>query len=182
MSAIEIEIQRPYRRARVWLVDRPLLTPIAVRTIEEEVDTSAAGAFGRRLAVVELMVAAGARALYALSGAEFTPLESRRCKIQLEVCEEQTPIQPWALVASFDEVRAGLPAEFAVAVMNELRDVGRSLGGGVLRGGPFAHAGAGSSPHFFRFVTHLVGELLLREPSTLSMEAIEQILSSPLSP
>lgn len=103
-----------------------------------------------RTVAVEVLVPLGARAEYGLLGGEFSPMASTtllRVDVFYGVGDHVA-----SLASGFDEVRAGLPREFARAVGAEIESLrGRvEVSPGVLTLSYAAHGLVGSSERMFR--------------------------------
>lgn len=167
----------PLSSGRVWLSERPTIASVNARVIswtliaERRVSTS-------KLGGVELFVPAGAVAHYALVCGHFVPNDLGSLTLQLPVSSVPGQHLPWALAAGVDEVRAGLPEEFAESVADALSTAPGRLGSGTLVLAPSAHAFVGSSASIFSRATAALVQVLALNPRDATEDIIRQILQS----
>lgn len=151
----------PVAMARVWLggASVPAFEPDDCLTMQVGADPGATVAIPRL--TVEAIVPRGARAEYGLLG---VLLEHRdNCSLQVEVPYSQGVGTPWAesLAKAVDDVRLGIPAEYARPILEATTEFAvQRFPPGFLRIVEGAHGVVGSSPDFFRRLTHCVLELM----------------------
>lgn len=151
------------RRANVWLDEPPPAGFTASSTVAEIVRPNVVVSTSRRTAGVEISIPHGPKASYALLGAELVESEVDGLEVVVAVNSVGSPFAP-SLALKPDEVKVGLPAEFADAVVAGIESIAASLGcptKSVLRFRWAAHALAGSSPSIFAEASGLVMQLLM---------------------
>lgn len=152
-----------HRRARVWLGELPNAEYLPTDFIRRVVSVGSASPPAGRVAAIELMVPHGPNASYGLLGAEL--LESGRIDGELSVAVSGTGLPMLeSLAAMPDDVRIGLPNEYANAVVS---GVERVVNAGWRFEGELtfrwaAHAAVGSSSAFFAELAALVAGLLAK--------------------
>lgn len=110
---------------------------------------------------VEVVVPRGARVEYGLIGATHAASGEGPTRLEVPFSGEAGPEWPESLAAGLDEVRIGIPREYASAVLESLSSAlpGR-LPPGLLRISEGAHGAAGSSRRLFAVLARAVVELL----------------------
>ncbi len=126
-------------------------------------------------AAMEIFLPHGGFAGYGLLGAEFVPDHSQYLTIQVATGATSVRQVNWALAALVDDVRVGLPDEYADAV---LKGAGGQelLSGGVLRFAWAAHGMVGSSPMIFLRLATAVVRLISQNATLLSDEELAALL------
>jgi hypothetical protein len=152
-----------YRRANVWLDELPpvgfLPTSLNTNTV---LGTGQVTAF-RQMVAVELYVPHGPTVSYALLGADIVPKVIDGLEIVVGVSEGGPPY-PSALASKVDQVKIGLPSEYATAVAEGAMRVVELGGGPVnasLRFRWAAHGVVGSSRAIFRRASEILVRLLV---------------------
>ena len=131
-----------------------------------------------RRAGVELFVPAGSLAYYALVCGHFVPNDLGRLSLQLPVCCVPGKQLPWSLYAGVDEVRAGMPEEYAQAVLDAMSAAPEVLGSGTIVLAPTAHAIAGSSTSIFSRATSALVDIMALKPDDATNELLGRIIQS----
>ena len=119
-----------------------------------------------RMVAVEVVVPRGGRVEYGLLAATYVTSGEGPTRVEVPFSDEAGPVWTESLAARLNEVRIGLPREYASAVLETLSSAlpGR-LSPGLLRISESAHGAAGSSRRLFGVLGRAVGELLtLGEP------------------
>jgi hypothetical protein len=151
-----------HRRANVWLDEAPPASFAASSTLTRVVKPkTVVGAF-RTIAAVEINIPHGPTASYGLLGAEL--VASTTDGLEAVVCvnaagSEFTP----SLALRRDEVRVGLPDEYARAVVVGIDEMAETIGlptAATLRFCWAAYGLVGSSPWVFKELTILIVRLL----------------------
>ena len=155
------------KRARVWFGDldpaEPEIVSIRRSTIIPRVQL---GQCATQSVAVEIFVPAGPRFEYALLGATVVRTAGDAEGLNVEVPENDPrgPVFPDSLAGRLDDVRWGLPAEYARAVLENVEAellVGAPAGG-LVRISCAAHGLVGSSSQRFGRVARAVVRLLVR--------------------
>lgn len=161
-----------HRRANVWLDEEP---PTAYRASSVEskiVKPRTLIEAKRRIAAVEVIIAHGARSSYAFLGAELLKADLEGLEVVVSVNKAGAPFAA-SLAGKLDEVRIGLPDEYAKAVVSGAVKIAEAVGTPMSRKLWFrwaAHGFVSSSPAIFEQVSGTVLQLL-----TLSSAADDQI-------
>jgi hypothetical protein len=168
----------PFGSARVWFNEHPALASESTRVLMRTLAASPRIRTMRR-AGVELFVPAGALADYALLCGHFVPNDLGQLTLELPVCSEPGEHLSWSLAAAVDEVRAGLPEEYAQSVLDAAA-APEVLGSGTLVLTPAAHAMVGSSPRMFSRVTSALLDIMALNTEDVTNELLGRILQSRL--
>lgn len=150
-----------HRKAKVWLDEPPGATYVPTKFNHRVVSNGSTLPGPIRLAAVEWMVPRGATASYGLLGAEYLDGDRDEGEVSVAVNRAGAPmLHP--LAPDSEDVRVGLPDEYAEAVLSGLERV-------VTEGWQFrgqvtfrwaAHGAVGSSPDFFSELAAVVARLL----------------------
>jgi hypothetical protein len=129
---------------------------------------------------VELFTHAGGYCPYGLLGAEFVPQDSHVLLLQVSVSSADGRCFDAALAGAIDEVRFGLPREYAEGVLDGAAAAGaiHVLGSGVLRFRCAAHGKVGSSSNHFRRLAMLVVQLLCLNTESITEEEVAGLIES----
>jgi hypothetical protein len=151
-----------HRRANVWLQEAPpaayTASSVEAKIIQPRIAINAA----RTIVGVEIIFPHGPKSSYALLGAELVEADIDGLEICVSVNRVGSPLSA-SLAQKLDEVKTGLPNEYAAAVV---RGAGRSaeeIGAPVKRKLWFrwaAHGLVHSSPSAFELVSEIVLRLL----------------------
>lgn len=167
-----------FAKARVWFGERVTdgFKPDGV--ITSSVERSFAGEPTRNVMVgLEALLPTGARAEYGLLGLEFLPDHLGRLQIEVPYSGMAGIAWPDALAGKLDEVRLGLPEEYASAVLASLSSAGEGrVPSGVLRIVDAAHGLVGSSPNFFGKLARAALELSFLSGTEVSDDHLVSLL------
>jgi hypothetical protein len=133
-----------------------------------------------RFVSIEALVPRGARADYGLLGISYEPRDAAGLRIEVGYGDAQGERWPSSLAETIDEVRTGLPKEYAQAVLDGFLEASRQPPNGVLVLVEAAHGLAGSSPDFFRKIAAAGVGLLLLADAPKGVEALVAFLRSAL--
>ncbi|MQA29782.1 MAG: hypothetical protein GEU82_08080 [Luteitalea sp.] len=173
-----IELALPaFGRARVWLDEHPDIAVEGTRLVTRTLPARQ-GVSTIRRAGVELFVPSGALAGYALVCGRFVPNDRDTLALELPVGGTPADRLSWSLAADLDDVRPGLPDEYAESVLAALMAAPDVLGSGTLTLGPTAHAHVGSSPSVFFRASAALLDILAMNPEDISGEQVVRILQS----
>lgn len=153
----------PFVKTRVWYGEKMTGGFEAQAVITGSAGQNSAGwPSGNVVVGLEALLPRGARAEYGLLGLEFLPDNLGRLQMEVPYSGMTGVAWPDALAGKLDEVRLGLPKEYASAVYASLSSaVEGRVPSGVLRIVDAAHGLVGSSPSFFGKLTRAAVELVL---------------------
>lgn len=169
-----------FAKARVWIDERATEGYVTRGVIQGSVHAGV-GASKDRIMGVEALVPRGGLAEYGMIG--FRLVSSALDVLQCEVgySDMSGPSWPDALATRLDNVRIGLPEEYASAVMEALSLACRDrMPPGVLSVVDAAHGLVGSSPSFFSRLTAAAVELALLDGPELQEIQMTKILKESL--
>jgi hypothetical protein len=146
------------RKARVWIGELPELSYPQIGLLRQSIGISNAPVRTARRAAIELFKSTCGPSSYGLLGAEFVPALSDRLVIEVVASRSDGPTFLDSMAFQSDDVRIGLPGEYAEAVLESVVNAAESwlLGPGDLRFHRAAHGLAGSSPMIFKQLTAAV--------------------------
>lgn len=161
-----VSITVGFRQARVWTDNAEGFDFKGIQHRQVTIASTTPGLHPRR-ATVEFYIPVGARCLYGALGAEFLPSGSHQLELQvmrLRQGETGTKL-PWALASKVDEVWAGLPLEYADAILDSAQLVPEImvLGSGTLTFDRAAYGVVSSNANIFKRLTASVIRLLAVE-------------------
>jgi hypothetical protein len=168
---IEI-LNRPH--SRVWLDEHPSIKFRTIREITTTLTAEPRLKLARR-AGVEVSAARDVSS-YALICGDFIPDDHGPCFVRLPVSDDSGMVLPWSLLGRYDEVRAGLPEEFAQHVLDAGSSAAELLGSGVLTLAPAAYCAGRSSQWIFSRVTSALIEIMALIPETVTSETLAEII------
>ncbi len=167
-------------KARVWIEGPPPLGPQVASGRAERALDAPGGTGAAREVAVELYVPVGGKIDTALLVASYQPDDRGRVlRVEALTTGEDGPLLTWALAASeLETVRAGLPEQYAQAIVEGAVEEGRrlQLGAGVLTFGQAAHGVVGSSPRIFARCAKLAVRLLVAPLSGMNSQSLVSIL------
>lgn len=152
-----------FRQARVWIGELPNAAYSPVDTVTHVI---AAGRQpipnGLTLATVEVFVPLGGRALYGLLGGHWRPTKGSHLSVELSVSAPNEHSFPDSLAEKVDDVRVGLPAEYAQGVFDGI-DLAKgelnTVAAGELSIDCAAHGAVGSSSAIFKHLASVLVKL-----------------------
>jgi hypothetical protein len=140
----------PLGRARVWF-GAAELGFVPSGAVRRAVDGAPANVVAAERVALEVYVPRGGRAEYGLLGMSFRRHGTDLVQVEVPYTDGAGASWPDALAARGDDVRLGLPSEYAMPVLDAIAEVGaRRVPPGTLRVAEAAHGLVGSSPAFFR--------------------------------
>ncbi len=107
-----------YRRARVWIGELPDATYPCLKTLSHTIATNRPSpGGGLKIVAVEVFVILGPRSIYGMLGGHFTPDAKGQVSIDVNISSANERLFPDNLAGTRDEVRVGLPSEYAQSVV-----------------------------------------------------------------
>src|SRR5258708_32577560 len=106
-----------YRRARVWIGELPDAAYPSVRVLTRTIAVGTERQNGLTLAGIEGSVPLGARSMYGLLGGQFKADATGHLSVDVSVSAANGRLLADSLAMKGDEVRVGLPAEYAQGVL-----------------------------------------------------------------
>jgi hypothetical protein len=127
---------------------------------------------------VEVWFPTGPRARYGLLGVRFEPDTSRQRQVYVGISSPSGPRLLDSIGAGRDEVRVGLPAEFADAVAERLHSeaVTRNLPAGTIAVNQAAHGAIGSNSSTFAALAYLLVRMIAERLDELPQDSIGEIV------
>lgn len=166
-----------HRKARVWLTELPNV-PYQVEEIREyHYEAWHKAEAVATQAAIEVLIPRGGRAQYGFLGGEFVPCTSAQLIAKLFVSGRNGETVEWSLATAIDTVRAGLPREYANAVLEGSRDASAVLGAGILQLNCAAHGEIGSSALVFRHLARILIKLFTLESRSQLEKTLAPIVS-----
>ena len=174
-----------YARSRLWIAEMPPVECRALQLLTRSVPVATVGAADARRCAVELYWPTGPRALYGLLGAEFIPGTDSHLTVLVSAHDTQGETFEESLAVLLDDVRTGLPLEYAEAV-NSVLSVEESsalqqFGPGTLTFAWGAHGAAGSARKVFEVLTSVLLKLLVT-PLPLQDSEVSNLIRALLHP
>ena len=106
-----------HRRARVWIGELPDTACPSVKILTHTIAADRKSQHGLRLAAIEVFVPLGPRSMYGLLGGQWKPDATGQLSVDVSVSAANERLFADSLAMKGDEVRVGLPAEYAKAVL-----------------------------------------------------------------
>jgi hypothetical protein len=106
-----------YRKARVWIGTLPDAAYSPREVITRVFSAGAGMRTETRAVAIEILVPLGPRSMYGLLGCHFNPDRMGQLGVDVHVASSNGPVLPDSLATRGDEVRIGLPAEYAGAIL-----------------------------------------------------------------
>lgn len=170
----------PARTLRVWTGDLPDALYVPTSHLERDHPATTSWMTDSRLAAIEIGAQVPARGIrHALLGARFEPYATNRLHIDVGITAIDGRPYVGGLAMRSDEVRVGLPADYARGVA---AGTGQALGGmteipsGTISFRCAAHAMLGSSENMFRHTASVLIRLLLAVQEQMSDEELTHLL------
>jgi hypothetical protein len=156
-----------YRRARIWIGELPDVVCPSAKTLTHAVAADGELLSSLRLAAIEVFVPLGPRSMYGLLGGQLKPDATNHLSVDVSVSSATERLLTDSLATKGDEVRVGLPAEYAQAVLagvDTAKTELNALTSGKLSINCAAHGAIGSCGAVYK---HLAATLvkLLNAPS-----------------
>jgi len=148
-----------HSKARIWFDDSAVPAYVQDTEIVRVVAAKPGSIRESRAAAIELFVPLGGRFLYGMLGGRFTPDSSQYLSVAASVTSSEQPAFTRSLAENLDQVRVGLPAPYAEAIIEVIADMqpALTLASGHLALNRAAHGDIGSSSLVFE---HLVIALM----------------------
>jgi hypothetical protein len=152
-----------YRQARIWIGELPDAESTAIETLTHSAAATAQLQGGLILAAVEVFVPLGPRSMYGLLGGEWRPDQSNQFRVEINVSAVNERLFPDNLALKGDEVRVGLPAEYAKAIpvgVALVKDQLTSLPSGKLSINRAAYGAIGSCEAVYKHLAAVLVKLV----------------------
>lgn len=160
MKALELG---KHRRARVWIGELPDAACPSVKTLTHTIAADRESQHGLRMAAIEVFVPLGPRSMYGLLGGQWKPDATGQLSVDVNVSAANERLLADSLAMKGDEVRVGLPAEYAKAVLVGV-DMAKSelnaLTAGKLSINCAAHGTIGSCEAVYKHLAAILVKLL----------------------
>lgn len=154
-----------YARARVWF-DRSVCEYSQAGSLKTVLHGEPTAHVSRQHIVVEAFVPRGGLAQYGLLGLQFDKAKSMVLRVEVPYSEGAADPWPGSLASGVDDVRLGLPREYAHAILNAAAvSAERRFPPGAIKAVEAAHGQVGSSTRFFESLATCVIELMQDECS-----------------
>lgn len=165
-----------HRIARVWLGEAPTVEVIGQDTVRQRVASARLVEAVTTKVVAELLVPRGGMASYGVLGGEFTRSSSGNEVEIIALIGSGSNRYQESIAARIDEVRVGLPREFADAVIRGAKTevLNRGTPPGVLTFRWAAHGVVGSSPAIFEQLSSLVLRIMATPADCLTEERLSE--------
>ena len=152
-----------YGRARVWIRELPGAAYPSAKTFTHAVAAVASSENKLMLAAVEVFVPVGPRSMYGLLGGQWTSGTTNQLSVDVSIAAADGQLFSDNLAGKGDEVRVGLPAEYAQAVLAGV-DLAKSemntLAAGKLSINCAAHGAIGSCEAVYKHLAVILVKLL----------------------
>lgn len=177
---ISLDFDR-YRRVRIWLADPPDLEYDEIATIERVLAVGATTnirPMREHSVTMELFMPMSGMAAYACLGIDYVTSPSDQLTIEIAMSNDEGRIVKDLLADKVDEVRVGLPQDYANAVVESLLDeMKASLVPGTIRVQRAAHGIVGSSSRVFGLLTKLIVRLMFHDIESLTENEIKGLIN-----
>ena len=175
----------PSRAVRVWIGELPPASFTGYDTLQQTVPSKRSSPAGKRVMAVEIRAVTGPRSLYGLLGGEikFASAESLGIEIGISTFEGPRLDDTLAIPTRGDEVRVGLPREYAEAVCSELVRTSENtsdLPSGQLSITCAAHSLTGSDQRLFAFLSRTLFTFLTWEYLAQFETKLHECLRKPI--
>jgi hypothetical protein len=151
-----------HRRARVWIGELPDAACPSIKTLTHAIAAGKERQDGLKLAAVELLIVTGPRSIYGLLGGQWKPDATGQLSVDVSVSAANERLLADSLAMKGDEVRVGLPAEYAKAVLAGV-DMAKSelnaLTAGKLSINCAAHGAIGSCEAVYKHLAAILVKL-----------------------
>jgi hypothetical protein len=163
-------------KVRIWFGERPTSGFPAKGVLFGSAASGGDGPHTNPIGI-EAFVPRGGMAEYGLLSVEFQPTEGRA--LQIEVPHSEMGGAPWVdtLAGKVDDVRLGLPQEYAIAVVTSMSSASAGrYRSGVLRVTDAVHGMVGSTPNFFGRLGRAAVELELANEDVRVADRLAAVL------
>lgn len=166
-----------HQKARVWLNELPDSSYASSEVISYAVRANATEETWVTRAAVELLIPLGGRSMYGLIGGEFEPSSDGMLVVEICVSSGDMPTFSESLIASKDDVKTGLPAEYVRGICSGA-DIGSAtldrVVSGKFRVTCAAHGLMSSSEAIFsKLFIMLLKLLVIKEPEATDSTLID---------
>jgi hypothetical protein len=151
-----------HRRARIWTGELPDAECPSIKTLTHFVAAKAQSPSGLTLAAIEVFVPLGPRSMYGLLGGRFEPDATGQLNIDVNISAATERLFADSLAVKGDQVRVGLPAEYAQAVLagvNLAKGEMNALASGKLSFDCATHGAIGSCEAIYKHLAAVLVKL-----------------------
>lgn len=170
-----------YKKARIWLNDPPDMKYDGIAKIQRVLGLDAntnSGLIREPSVTMELFIPMGAMAAYACLGLDYEANSSNQLTFEITTSNDEGRILTGSLADIVDEVRVGLPQEFANAVLENLvAEMMPSHVPGIVRVQRAAHGIVGSSTGMFGHLAKVVSRLMFYDVGALSEDELKGLIN-----
>jgi hypothetical protein len=173
-----------HRRARFWVETLPDVVYPFQSTVMRTFSATAESYEVQRAIAVEIYVPVGPRALYGLLGGRLSPGSSGVLRVEVGISSPSQRLLPDSLAVNSDEVRVGLPAEYAQSVFDGVSLAQSQLittVAGHLVIDRAAHGAVGSCPLIYRHIAAILVKMLNAKNFSFSEEDLLGVLPASFS-
>jgi len=156
-----------YRQARVWLEELPDASYPSVKTFTHTIAADRESRSGLRSAAIEVYVPVGPRSMYGLLGGQLEPAATGHLSVDVSISVANERLFANSLAMKADEVRVGLPAEYARSVLAGVDLANGELNGltaGKLSIDHAAHGAIGSCEAVYKHLAAILVKILNAAP------------------
>lgn len=167
-----------HRRARVWIGELPDVACPSVKTLTHTIAADGEPQNGLRLAAIEVFVPLGPRSMYGLLGGQLRPDATGYLSVDVCVSAANERLLVDNLAMKGDEVRVGLPAEYAQAVLSGVslaKGELNALTAGKLSINCAAHGAIGSCEAAYKHLAAILVKLFNAASLELSDEELVEL-------
>jgi len=152
-----------HRQARVWIGELPNAACSSIEILNHSVAAKSRSQTELTLVAIEVYVPLGPRSMYGLLGGEWQPDQSNQFSVEISVSAANERLFTDNLAKRGDEVRVGLPAEYAKAVVTGVdvaKDELSMLPSGKLSINRAAHGAIGSCEAVYKHLAAVLVKLI----------------------
>lgn len=158
----------PSRKAQAWLDELPQAAYAEASSVERVINIDNPVHTMTRQVAAEILVQTGGRALYGLLGAELFSQETNELQLKVTTSRFDGPPYVSSIALPSEEVRIGLPDEYASSVVDAVLATAVSSAGlppGKIIFNCAAHGLIGSSQQIFRALGQIIIRLFILDSS-----------------
>jgi len=171
-----------HQKGRLWINDFPEIKIKTIDTIQKTVEGVEDISKCSKSVVLELLLPRNA-SNYALLGVTYTPLNSKKLDIVINVGTADDVVLKDNIAFTSDEVHIGIPAEYALTIIDSAVDTLKDLEfpSGILFFDVAAHGHVGSSKMIFSRVTKMLVKIISKNVLELSESELKELVALELN-